>query len=84
MAATTGALAWVASYPFDVIKSLQQAQPPGTPAAARQSLAGAVRKLHALGGYAAFYRGVSASTARAVLVTASRLFTYEAVKGALR
>ena len=29
--ATTGALAWVASYPFDVVKSLQQAQPPSTP-----------------------------------------------------
>ena len=43
------------------------------------SAAGAVT----LGGYAAFYRGVSASTARAVLVTCSRLVTYEWVKSLL-
>ena len=32
------------------------------------------------GGVGAFDRGLSASTARAVLVTCSRLFTYEAIK----
>ena len=78
--ATTGALAWVASYPFDVVKSLQQAQPPNTPLAARYTTMSAVHALHRIGGHAAFYRGVSASTARAVLVTCSRLVTYEFTK----
>lgn len=78
--AITGALAWVVSYPFDVIKSMQQSQPLNTPASARHSMASAVRALYRFGGCAAFFRGVSASTVRAVLVSCSRLVTYEAVK----
>ena len=85
--ATTGALAWVAAYPFDSVKSVQQAQPALTastvkPASLqRHSVAGAARSLWQQGGIGAFYRGLSASTARAMLVTTSRLFTYEAIKG---
>ena len=77
--ATTGALAWVASFPFDSIKSVQQASPAFAPSK-RASIRGAVAALWQQGGLRAFYRGLSASTARAVLVTCSRLFTYEAVK----
>ena len=75
--ATTGALAWVAAFPFDTVKSIQQAQLPG-----RRGLpiGGAIELLWRRGGAMAFYRGVSASTARAVLVTGARLFTYEAVR----
>ena len=85
--ASTGALAWVASYPFDSIKSVQQAQPPFPAVKAsggmsqRVSIFGAAQSIWRQGGFPAFYRGLSASTARAVLVTCSRLFTYEAIKG---
>ncbi|KAL1521592.1 hypothetical protein AB1Y20_021251 [Prymnesium parvum] len=81
--ASTGALAWVTAYPFDAVKSLQQAQPLSSSSAARLSFLGATRQLYARGGYAAFYRGVSASTARAILVTCSRLVTYEFVTSSL-
>ena len=37
--ATTGALAWIAAYPFDSIKSVQQAQPPVAAAAAAAAAA---------------------------------------------
>lgn len=74
--ATTGALAWVAAFPFDSVKSVQQAQLPG-----RRGLpiGEAVGLLWRRDGAKAFYRGLSASTARAMLVTGARLFTYEAV-----
>ena len=80
--ATTGALAWVASFPFDSIKSFQQAQPARV-SSSRASIGGAVSALWRQGGVLAFYRGLSASTARAILVTCSRLLTYEWVKGVL-
>ena len=78
--ATTGALAWAAAYPFDSIKSVQQAQPAHKPSE-RASPLGAARSLWAQGGIESFYRGLYASTFRAILVTCSRLFTYEAIKG---
>ena len=76
ISSATGAFACVGSYPFDVVKSVQQARPPGTPA----SVSAVVGKLWSAGGAGAFYRGVTASTARAILVTCSRLVTYEYVK----
>lgn len=77
--AATGALAWVVSYPFDVIKSLQQGQQLSSTSVAHNSMWSASQRLYQIGGYSAFYRGVSASTLRAILVTCSRLVTYEAV-----
>ena len=77
--ATTGALAWVTSYPFDVIKSVQQAQNPAA-AGRKGSLVGAFESVWRSAGWRGFYRGVSASTFRAVLVTSSRLIAYEQVK----
>ena len=77
--ASTGAIAWVASYPFDVVKSVQQAQPAHA-AARRSSISGAAESIWRAGGWRAFYRGVSASTLRAVLVASSRLVAYEQVK----
>ena len=79
---TTGALAWVSSFPFDSVKSVQQAQPAGR--VPRCSPTAAAAQLWRQGGAAAFYRGVSASTFRAVLVTGSRLWTFEAARGWLR
>ena len=76
--ACTGALAWIACYPFDTVKSLQQGAPPTGPAAKRTAGACA-RALHANGGLRAFYRGAGSSTFRAMLVTCSRLVAYEAV-----
>ena len=78
VAATTGALAWVANYPFDTVKSVQQSAPPSAP---RAGLARAVRTLWRRGGAGAFYAGLAPSTARAVLVTTSRLVAYEHVRG---
>ena len=77
--ASTGAIAWVASYPFDVIKSVQQAQPAHAPGR-RSTIRGAAESIWRSGGFRAFYRGVSASTLRAILVASSRLVAYEQVK----
>lgn len=76
----TGGLAWVVSYPFDTVKSVMQGQAPSKPGL---SISQAVRTLYYNGGNAgnlsAFYRGCAASTGRAVLVTSSRMITYEFV-----
>ena len=76
---TTGALAWGAAYPFDVVKSVQQAQPLVSPSPLR-SIGGAALSLWRRGGHLAFYSGLGAGTARAMIVTSSRLVTYETVK----
>ena len=51
------------------------------PSAPRAGLARAVRTLWRRGGVGAFYAGLAPSTARAVLVTTSRLVAYEHVRG---
>ena len=80
--AATGALAWAASYPFDSIKSVQQAQSPSAKSS-RATIKGALNHLWKLGGVGAYYRGLGASTFRAILVTCSRLVGYEFVKDVL-
>ena len=87
----TGGLAWVVSYPFDTVKSVMQGQVPSKPGL---SISHAVRTLYyggngvesstmgkekLVGNLSAFYRGCAASTGRAVLVTSSRMITYEFV-----
>lgn len=83
----TGGCAWVVSFPFDTVKSVMQAQAPSKPCV---SLSETIRSLYynnglgastvqPSGGFAAFYRGCAASTGRAVLVTSSRMMTYEFV-----
>ena len=76
----TGGLAWVASYPFDTLKSVMQGQLPSKPGL---SISQTVKTLYYDGGnvgnLSAFYRGCAASTGRAVLVTSSRMITYEFV-----
>lgn len=69
----TGALAWVASYPFDTVKSVVQGS-------RRQSgILEAFVSIHNRGGAWAFYRGCLSSTGRAMLVTSLRMITYEVV-----
>ena len=80
VSATTGALAWVANYPFDTVKSVQQAVPASAPRA-KAGLGTAVRLLWRRGGVGAFFAGLGPSTARAVLVTTTRLVAYEHVRG---
>ena len=80
VSAASGALAWACNYPFDTVKTAQQAVPPGAP---RRSAVDAARALWRGGGAAAFFRGLGPSTTRAVLVTCSRLVAYEWVRGAL-
>ena len=76
----TGGLAWVVSYPFDTVKSVMQGQAPSKPGL---DISHAVRILYYsgtnVGNLSAFYRGCAASTGRAVLVTSSRMITYEFV-----
>ena len=70
----TGALAWIASYPFDTVKSVVQGS------RRRQStILEALVSVRSRGGVSAFYRGCLASTGRAVLVTSLRMITYEVV-----
>ena len=70
----TGGLAWFAVYPVDVIKTRQQA---ATGPKSSLSVRTVAAQLWAAGGASAFYRGISASMLRAVLVTSSRLVSYE-------
>ena len=83
----TGGCAWIVSFPFDTVKSVMQAQAPSKPCV---SLSETIRSLYynnglgantgkSSGSFAAFYRGCAASTGRAVLVTSSRMMTYEFV-----
>ena len=83
VSATTGALAWLVCYPFDVVKSVQQSQPPGKHAPLSSILGAGGHVWRHGGGWRGFYRGAAASTVRAILVTCSRLVAYEQVKAVL-
>ena len=77
--ATTGAGAWLACYPFDSVKTVQQgASLEGGDT--RATVRGAARSLSEKGGIGAFYRGAGASVVRAMLVTSTRMLAYEGVK----
>lgn len=68
----TGALAWVASYPFDTVKSVVQGS--SKTITTRQ----AIQQLWNQG---SFYKGCATSTGRAVLVTSIRMIAYEWILG---
>jgi solute carrier family 25 carnitine/acylcarnitine transporter 20/29 len=74
----TGGLAWVASYPFDTIKTVMQGSRDPV------LLRAAVRDLWKRGGWKAFYKGCGASTGRAMLVTSTRMIVYESILGSFR
>ena len=76
----TGALAWVASYPFDTLKTnIQSAPPPSShvPVNYRETMT-------KIGSVSSYYRGCGASTWRAIMVTSLRMIVYEAVMNHLR
>ena len=72
----TGALAWIASYPFDTIKTLMQSN-------SKYTLRGAVNTIYQRNGITNFFVGCGSSTLRAILVTSSRLVAYEQARSCL-
>jgi hypothetical protein len=82
----TGALAWVASYPADTIKTICQAQNVSFQEATKQVWLSRGRGGNgggrgSGGSIANFYRGCATSTGRAILVTTSRMIVYEWILG---
>jgi hypothetical protein len=70
----TGACAWICNYPFDTLKTVIQGR---TTTQKGISMGDAFRTIWKSGGVRAFYRGVTASTGRAMLVTSVRMLAYE-------
>jgi len=70
----TGACAWICNYPFDTIKSVQQARSSGDK---KITMTSATQSIYKSGGIRAFFRGVGPSTLRAMMVTSSRMLAYE-------
>ena len=69
--AVAATLAWIAGYPFDVLKTrCQMAGTAGT-------LSAAARDLYAEGGFMAFYRGLSLKLCRAVPMSTINFLAYE-------
>jgi solute carrier family 25 carnitine/acylcarnitine transporter 20/29 len=74
----TGGLAWIASYPFDTIKTVIQ----GSSSQQQVSYHKAIQKnWNENGGIRAFYKGCGTSTGRAVMVTSIRMIVYEWILG---
>ena len=71
----TGACAWICNYPFDTCKSIIQGR------LQTQNVQINMMKSFQIiwknGGLKAFYRGIIPSTARAILVTSTRMLAYE-------
>jgi hypothetical protein len=77
-ASLTGGFAWIASYPFDTIKTVIQ----GSSTQQQVSYNDAIRRIwNQNGGWRAFYMGCGTSTGRAVMVTSIRMITYEWILG---
>ena len=79
----TGALAWVASYPADTVKTICQAQGLSFQEAAKQVWSRGDSGGSG-GSIANFYKGCGTSTGRAILVTTSRMIAYEWILGHFR
>ena len=74
----TGGLAWVASYPFDTIKTIVSSSPSSNaPISYKEAMS-------RVGTFSSYYRGCGASTWRAVVVTSLRMIIYEEVLKHLR
>ncbi|KNC55857.1 carrier protein ymc [Thecamonas trahens ATCC 50062] len=70
-----GTLAWVSTYPIDVIKTKVQARDPGM--VNPPSMLATARSLYAAEGHAVFFRGMSACIIRAFPANAVTFFIYE-------
>jgi solute carrier family 25 carnitine/acylcarnitine transporter 20/29 len=77
----TGGLAWVASYPFDTVKTIIQSSSSSNVNGQQVGYREAVSRI---GTFSAYYRGCGASTWRAIMVTSLRMIVYEAVLEHLR
>jgi len=77
----TGALAWVASFPADTIKSVIQRTAVRERLSIRQAARLIYQRQNSLAG---FYRGCGPSTVRAAMVTSLRMVTYENVMNVLK
>ena len=73
----TGACAWLCNLPFDTIKTVMQA-------GERITMKDAIRSIYNSGGWRSFWRGARSSTLRAMLVTSSRMLSYEMTLELLR
>lgn len=73
-----GIATWVSTYPFDVIKSVIQTAPPGTPPAQLRIVAVA-RAKYSQHGARFFFRGLAPTLLRAVPVSAVTFYVYERV-----
>ena len=82
----TGALAWIASYPFDTLKTRVQSVPPPRPPSSSSSNFSVVNyrdTMSRIGSVSSYYRGCWASTSRAIMVTSLRMIVYETTIGYL-
>ena len=80
--ATTGAIGSAIANPVDLVRTRMQAQA-GRPTLYPSSVA-VVRAVHAEGGVAALWRGVSATAGRATLLSGAQLATYDELKGRIK
>jgi len=74
LAAMTGTLAWVASLPFDAVKTFQQMTPPRS---ASIGIMQATEKIWRDGGARAFFAGIGPGMLRAAVITSLRLVVYD-------
>ncbi|KAK3261145.1 hypothetical protein CYMTET_29936 [Cymbomonas tetramitiformis] len=83
--ASTGALAWLVCYPFDLVKTVIQGQELLNPRSKRPlvNTVEAIRTIWHVDGARGFYKGALTSTFRAMLVTSSRMVAYEWYKNNL-
>jgi solute carrier family 25 carnitine/acylcarnitine transporter 20/29 len=71
-----GVATWVSTYPFDVLKSVIQTAPSGTPAR-ELTMAHVARTNYRLHGAAFFFKGLSPTIIRAIPVSAVTFYVYE-------
>lgn len=77
----TGALAWIASFPADTIKSVIQRTALTERISMRQAARQVYQREHS---WRSFYWGCAPSTGRAAMVTSLRMIAYETAMGLLR
>lgn len=74
--AASGSLGSVVGNPFDVLKTMMQAN-----TGEALSMPGLARQLYADAGIGGFYRGVAANCARACVLNGTKMATYDVTKG---